>query len=209
MKRTMLSVLFGIAVGSAGTVYLGQDDPEAEILPARVLRSAPPERRPSPLTGVETIRRIADGGSTERSAIYRMAVDSDTEDLRAMIGELAPARSTASKRLAMSVLFARYAELDAGAAIGALAGVREPRLAEAMGLAILDVIGTNEVNFEDRKSIFLLWWPSSSRQPGEIPSPRPAFSTASADCPKVASLPSAASSTSGLRKTNWRPAITR
>jgi hypothetical protein len=145
VKRTILSVLSGIAVGASGTFYLRANDPLEETLPLaderistnelRLARAADPAR---------LIERIAAGENTERSAIYLLAGQSDETDLRGMIDRLAQEPATATRRFALSVLFTRYAELDADAAIDALAAIREHPLAEKMGLAVLEVIGIDD-----------------------------------------------------------------
>jgi hypothetical protein len=147
MKRTILSVLAGIAVGAVSASYLNPHAPVREALSPEDASSA---RQVSDLLPAadraQAIETVVEGGRAERSTIYRIAVQSDDEDLRALIEELARAPATSMQRFALSVLFTRYAELNVGAAIDALAVVREPRLAEALALVILEVIGIDDLN---------------------------------------------------------------
>ncbi|HMB74753.1 MAG TPA: hypothetical protein VKQ06_14360, partial [Gammaproteobacteria bacterium] len=146
--RTALSVLSGIIVGAAGVVFLGPEKLQQRTPSTTEITDSGsgPSRITQRVDEDHLVQVLAENGTLQRTTVYEFAVQSDGRELRSIIEELAAGPASGMQRFALSVLFARYAELDAAGSIDALSRVRDLQLAEALALEILDVIGIDDFN---------------------------------------------------------------
>ena len=121
MRRTLVLFGGGLVVGAAAMFFAGgRDDdstePEGALeRTATALTAAGGERVPR---SVEFLTlAIGSVSVAERAALLRLAADSDRRTLEDLAAQVAVLPDLAGRRLALEVLFTRYAELDGQAAL--------------------------------------------------------------------------------------------
>jgi hypothetical protein len=120
MKRTFLLFGGGLAVGALAMFVVGGRDGGDAAAPPGLL-----ERIDASLTAGEhapssiEFLTLATGSVSvaERAALFRLAANADRRTLEALAAQVAVLPDFASRRLALEVLFTRYAEIDAASAL--------------------------------------------------------------------------------------------
>lgn len=173
MRRTLLPLLAGTALGAAATY--------AMTVGYRAANIATPER-PAPERGAASVAlpRIVtdttdDGApatTAQRLALYRLAADADARTLPALLEEAAEIAPPSTRRVALDALLTRFAELDPEAAVesaqrlgvdaatlaplyrtrvrddvdaamSALGAIEDRRVADEVGLALAEALGAD------------------------------------------------------------------